>query len=273
MKNPTPNYEDYIESIFNYCFRWCDRCPFTAHCQNYQLEQEFAAELGEPRLPATAPRNFHHLSGPFAHVMQKLRRKLREYQVDWPEFSYGIEELEIEQACIDREDLAGFAKDIAVDLMQWTDKWAEGVKEDFSQPAYQGLTELLWYSGMIATKTDRAASIFEEDAEPLEAIDLYDANGSAKIAVLAVVRAISACELLLRELPAGATHLLPLLEDLMQLQNALRAHFPDIAQFTRPGFDEPEYEDLLEHYYQGNPPIDPFQDGTWTPRAHRVSDE
>lgn len=273
MKNPTPIYEDYIDSIFNYCFRWCDRCPFTALCQNYQLEQEFAAELGEPRTPSGAPRNFHHLRGPFSLVLQRLRRQIRPHRPDWHDFAYGVEKVDIEQPCIDREDLASFARDLAVDLMQCTDQWNDGLKEDYNQPVYQALTELLWYSGMIATKTDRAASIFDDDAEPLEAIDYYDSNGSAKMAVLATVRAITATEVIVRELPGAMPKLLPLIEDLMQLQNALRGHFPDSAQFTRPGFDEPEYEEMLEQYYQGNPPINPYLDGTWTPRAHRRSDD
>ena len=31
---------DFISGIYNYCDRWCERCPFTARCMNFALERE-----------------------------------------------------------------------------------------------------------------------------------------------------------------------------------------------------------------------------------------
>lgn len=32
--------EEYISGIYNYCDRWCDRCPFTSRCQNYAASEK-----------------------------------------------------------------------------------------------------------------------------------------------------------------------------------------------------------------------------------------
>lgn len=39
MKN-SPNDESFIPEIHNYCDRWCERCPFTARCRVFAMEQE-----------------------------------------------------------------------------------------------------------------------------------------------------------------------------------------------------------------------------------------
>ncbi|MBW2615460.1 MAG: hypothetical protein JRD02_04705, partial [Deltaproteobacteria bacterium] len=33
----------FISGIYNYCDRWCERCPFTARCMNFAMgEEQFA---------------------------------------------------------------------------------------------------------------------------------------------------------------------------------------------------------------------------------------
>src|SRR3982751_5634138 len=34
------NNPDLISGIYNYCDRWCERCPLTSHCLVYATEQE-----------------------------------------------------------------------------------------------------------------------------------------------------------------------------------------------------------------------------------------
>src|SRR4051812_36295938 len=29
----------YIDGIFNYCDRWCERCPFTSRCRNFTMDR------------------------------------------------------------------------------------------------------------------------------------------------------------------------------------------------------------------------------------------
>ena len=37
----------YIEGIYNYCDRWCERCPMTSRCLNYAITEENLCKLPE----------------------------------------------------------------------------------------------------------------------------------------------------------------------------------------------------------------------------------
>jgi len=30
----------HISGIYNYCDRWCERCPFTSRCLNFEMSEE-----------------------------------------------------------------------------------------------------------------------------------------------------------------------------------------------------------------------------------------
>jgi hypothetical protein len=49
IRNQTMSKNSYIAGIFNYCDRWCERCPFTARCRLFADEKKFlaAAEAGD----------------------------------------------------------------------------------------------------------------------------------------------------------------------------------------------------------------------------------
>src|SRR5439155_24301861 len=34
-----PGRGKYIDGIFNYCDRWCERCPFTSRCRSFDMEK------------------------------------------------------------------------------------------------------------------------------------------------------------------------------------------------------------------------------------------
>jgi hypothetical protein len=38
----------FIDGIYNYCDRWCERCAFTARCRLFADEQKFLAEAQRP---------------------------------------------------------------------------------------------------------------------------------------------------------------------------------------------------------------------------------
>ena len=41
FKNAVMKNKDTIPSIYNYCDRWCERCPFTSRCANFALGEEY----------------------------------------------------------------------------------------------------------------------------------------------------------------------------------------------------------------------------------------
>ena len=40
---------NFISGIYNYCDRWCERCPFTSRCLVFAQEQEDADDSPESR--------------------------------------------------------------------------------------------------------------------------------------------------------------------------------------------------------------------------------
>ena len=39
-KTSIPDDPRFIEDIYNYCDRWCERCSFTSRCMLYAMEEE-----------------------------------------------------------------------------------------------------------------------------------------------------------------------------------------------------------------------------------------
>jgi len=37
----------YVKGIYNYCDRWCERCPFTSRCLNCELVERKFGDLEE----------------------------------------------------------------------------------------------------------------------------------------------------------------------------------------------------------------------------------
>src|SRR6266481_3050097 len=32
---------EFISGVYNYCDRWCERCPFTSRCAVYEIDHQF----------------------------------------------------------------------------------------------------------------------------------------------------------------------------------------------------------------------------------------
>ena len=40
-----PEKSTHIPGIYNYCDRWCERCPFTSRCLNFEMSEENFGDL------------------------------------------------------------------------------------------------------------------------------------------------------------------------------------------------------------------------------------
>ena len=210
-----------ISGIYNYCDRWCERCPLTSRCFLYATEQA-DADLADPET------ELGQATRKYAMAVENWFKT--EFDKEFPRheasesLEAGEEELTIQNA-------------IAV---------------------------IRWYQFFIAAKTFRAlsgrhnADLETEDDEELP--DLFalepqddedfdydaviasagrrDAHGSAKVALIAVDRSISAWRSLQMSLPVKADSIKPMLIDLELLRRSMEARFPRARDFIRPGLDE-----------------------------------
>jgi len=97
---------------------------------------------------------------------------------------------------------------------------------------------ITFYLHFIHVKIMRALHGKTEDRYEMPDEFPKDSDGSAKIALIAADRSISAWGKLLKQLPKSEDEILEILVLLERLRNMTEKEFPDARKFVRPGFDE-----------------------------------
>jgi hypothetical protein len=143
-------------------------------------------------------------------------------------------------------------KEADADLKSLAKEWmaqagASYDKTDYEEAARE-VGEMIavvgWYHTLISPKLARAVGDLAEPvhgggefAHIIRESRLSDANGSGKIALIAVERSIAAWLRLRELLPRQEDAIIGLLVLLGRLQRGIRAAIPGAASFKRPGFD------------------------------------
>jgi len=81
--------ERFISGIYNYCDRWCERCPQTSRCLNFALSEEEFADPGTRDIKNEA--FWRKLSEVLSDTLQLLKEAAKEHGID-------LEALEIDQS-------------------------------------------------------------------------------------------------------------------------------------------------------------------------------
>jgi hypothetical protein len=250
----------FIEGIYNYCDRWCERCPFTARCLNYAMEREF--EPGAAGEDVRRPAFGQMLQGIFEQTVEMLTRIAAERGID---LNASSPEAEAEAARHRRRQVKARNQPLARQAMNYArmvDAWFKANRSLFRQKADDlntivqlGLAGLRpdlealdvndaveiirWYQTQIHVKLARALSSRREERELPEDLGFpSDADGSAKVALIGMDRSIAAWARLHRQFPGAADAVLDLLLHLDRLRRRTEARFPGARAFKRPGFDD-----------------------------------
>src|ERR1700682_4266044 len=87
---------DFISGIYNYCDRWCERCPLTARCLVY------ASENADD---ASADPEVHDINNAkFWNRLESIFQETHEMILEWAEEAgIDLEEIDAEAALTDRE--------------------------------------------------------------------------------------------------------------------------------------------------------------------------
>lgn len=244
---------DLISGIYNYCDRWCERCPFTSRCLLYATEQEDADDLPESRDIENEA---------FWKKLSQIFRETREMITEWAEEA-GVDLTEVDEEAVKtqrkRHDaaakhrLALAGKKYASDVTEWFKELGETIRASDVPPDQHDLEEsqqfeeasevIHWYQYQIAVKTMRALSSrsdeVEEDFNDPEFEQFpKDSDGSAKVALVGIDRSISAWRLMQLALPERSETVVPLILHLERLRIRAEKEFPEARAFVRPGFDE-----------------------------------
>jgi hypothetical protein len=238
---------DLISGIYNYCDRWCERCPLTSRCLVYATEKDDDDSSETHNLTNEA--FWRKLGTVFQETRDMIAEWAREAGVD---LNKAVEECDPAQRKrkrqqVDNHPLAQAGKKYANAASDWfrdLDQTIEVSDSGASQSdlahaeRFEDAREVIqWYQYQIAVKTMRAlSSRMDEDAYLTDC--LKDSDGSAKVALIGIDRSMAAWRLVQLSLTERAASIVPLILQLERLRQRIEANFPDARDFVRPGFDE-----------------------------------
>lgn len=247
LSNATMSSTELIPGIYNYCDRWCERCPFTQRCAIFDPDDQEQIEPGTEL--------FDFLDDLHPQVWLKLEEKLAPQEIrQWKDQlrAYSLRDTDPRQV-VEVLDLGPLSRSYFRSGHHWIKQHCDALLERAvgeSPPSRKSLRPgekpglhlvcevIQWYLFFIGAKVERALGGMD-DPGLLEIFGRQnDANGSAKIALLAIDRSLTAWELVRTSFPGGGATTIELMLLLAKLRLGLKKLFPHTDKFIRPGFDE-----------------------------------
>ena len=235
--------ERFIAGIYNYCDRWCERCPQTSRCLNFSFSEE---EFSDPEAQDIRNKAFwDKLSGIFEEALELLKEGAEKWgiELEMLESTDDIEHVKAKDAAVESHLLCRAAKGYSKRVEDWFSgretlffEIATAAKEGVSLE--EAIEVIRWYQYFICAKVMRAVRGSLEDEE--EGYDEFpsDSDGSAKIALIAIDRSIAAWAVIQCYITDSDKGVVDGIAFLDSLRQAVEETFPRARSFIRPGFDE-----------------------------------
>jgi hypothetical protein len=233
----------FIPGIYNYCDRWCERCPHTSRCLNFSISQE---DSSDPEAQDISNKAFwNKLSETLAESLELLKEGAKKWGIDLETLDSteeDVENLRARDRAAENHLLSRAAKRYIGMVGDWL-KERETLFFETAAAAREGvdledaLEVIQWYQYFISAKIIRAIRGNVEDDEEREDEFPRDSDGSAKIALIAIDRSIAAWAVIRHYVTDGAREVIDAIAFLDSLRQAVEKTFPNARSFVRPGFD------------------------------------
>jgi hypothetical protein len=232
----------FIPGIYNYCDRWCERCPQTAHCLNFAISEEDSSDPESRDIRNEA--FWKKLSGIFQETLEMLKESAKEWGVDLEtlDSAEDMEKMKARDEAAENHLLCRAARKYAEMVKDWVDE-KETLFFETAAAARDGvdldeaIEVIQWYQYFICAKITRAVRGKVEDEEERDDEFPSDSDGSAKIALIAMDRSVAAWAMIRHYDADGAESVVDLIAFLDGLRQAVEKTFPRARSFVRPGFD------------------------------------
>jgi len=235
--------ERFIVGIYNYCDRWCERCPQTSRCLNFSISEE---EFSDPEAQDIRNKAFwNKLSGILEETLELLKESAEKWGIELETLggTNEIEHIKAKDVAVENHLLCRAAKGYS----RWVGDWFSGRETLFFEIAAaaregvsleEAVEVIRWYQYFICAKVMRAVRGSLEDEE--EGSDEFpsDSDGSAKIALIAIDRSIAAWAVIQYYITDSDKGVIDGISFLDGLRQAIEETFPHARSFIRPGFDE-----------------------------------
>jgi hypothetical protein len=232
----------FIPGIYNYCDRWCERCPLTSRCLNFSVSQE---DSSDPEAQDIRNKAFwNKLSETLAESLELLKESAKEWGIDLEtlDSTEDVENLKAKHMAAENHLLSRAAKRYIGIVEDWL-KERETLFFETAAAAREGVNleeafeVIRWYQYFISAKIIRAVRGKVEDDEEADDEFPRDSDGSAKIALISIDRSIAAWAVIRHYVTDGAKGVIDAIAFLDSLRQAVEKTFPNARSFIRPGFD------------------------------------
>ena len=234
--------ERFIPGIYNYCDRWCERCPQTSHCLNFSISEEESSDAEAQDIKNEA--FWNKLSSVLGETLELLRESAKKWGVELETLDSvdDMEDMKAKHEAAENHLLSRAAKRYTKIVEDWfTEK--ETLFFETTAAAREGvdleetIEVIRWYQYFISAKIIRAVRGKVEDEE--EGYDEFpkDSDGSAKIALIAIDRSIGAWAVIRQYITDNVEGVIDVIAFLDGMRQAVEKTFPRARSFIRPGFD------------------------------------
>lgn len=247
---------NFISGIYNYCDRWCERCPLTSRCMNFALAEE---QFADPQARDIKNEAFWQTLGEMFQVALDMVKETAELEgIDFDSLDIETAALQerLNEEAVKSHECSRAAKVYGEMVDNWFDS-ARGLfekKEDklnmkvrlrigdvnpFDEVASlkDAMEVIRWYQHQIYVKLVRAIRGTLEETSRIPDEFPKDSNGSAKVALIAVDRSIAAWGVMHNHFPEREDEILNMLVHLERLRRKTEETFPNARALVRPGFD------------------------------------
>lgn len=238
----------FIAGIYNYCDRWCERCPQTLRCLNFSLLEE---EFSDPETKDIRNEKFwRKLSEILGETLELLKEAGKKWGIELETMDSvnDTERLRANEAAVENHLICRAAKSYSKMVEDWF-REKEGLFFETATVVNEGVNPeeafdvIRWYQHFIAAKVMRAIrGKLEEDEEERDEFP-SDSDGSAKIALIALDRSIGAWAVIAHSYHLYAERVFEMISYLDRLRQAAEETFPNARSFIRPGFDRIDLND------------------------------
>ena len=231
----------HIDFISAYCDRWCERCAFTDRCSSYSVQValemcggdfeqaiELAVGAPPPKTAAEAKRR-EEFAAEIASIPEPTPQEMQQFE----------REHEAQEERIEETALTTASERVLLLSRRWLQEHEERLAPSAAPPLKDALEVAGWDCFFIHVKLHRAQSGADDARREggLRRIQT-DFNGSAKVALISIVRSIAAWEVIAEA--TGDPDAAHVTTELRALQREAEAAFPKAWKFHRPGFDGPK---------------------------------
>jgi hypothetical protein len=248
--------KEYIEGIFSYCDRWCERCAFCSQCKLFSLVSKIATkeilsgykeqfypddlendfdDSGE-KLSPFFDHNFENDEDDWLKIHEAEREEFKKKENHYIENhlltkiskEYLLKMRSLLQAVNDQYEMPMLLREISPE-------------DENSDEITENVRILNYYDTIIYIKINRAIyeqfTIKHENNNEVIEFSVFDMNCSIKIAYLSLQKSITALENLLYICPQFRSKLseVLILADLLVV--TIKKEFPAFETYKRPGLD------------------------------------